>query len=293
MCIASYLFSASDSNLGRFAIDDIPDQQMMELLIENLTDFSKKALQAQVTEHFNPIEVWRGVRLKADRVTEVEWGGFTHLSGTLQLEYIPKGVKHFSCRGTTTEGTLQTEKLPQKITDLLICENKLTGSVDFQAFPHSLRKILLRKNDFSGSADLTALPVNLVVLCIDQNWFAGEICLTKLPRSLVKLTLGFNKFTGEVQFENLPEALEALEVRDNKLRGNLAMKEMMPHVKYINVSNNSFLGTAVVHSSIIPRILVKGTHIVDVIDESGGAYRKLRDNAGYVRTILGPVRKAN
>ena len=167
MCAFRLLFSF-DSSLGRLEYSLLPDQALMEILIEGFDDETKKRYQDNHGMYLDVCE-WSCVKCDEDEsVIEI----YIHchcVRGSLELLYAPPKVKvlrissHF--------------------------EGQLTGSVDLTQLPDGMRKFSLRGNKLSGEINLLQLPKGMKQLNLNHNQLTGEIDLTQLPDGMEKLSL--------------------------------------------------------------------------------------------------------
>ena len=267
------LITADHSALGRVDIASFTDQQLLELLIGDLPDRSKKRYQMK-DGSFRDVCKWRAVECdKAHRIKKVS---FTDtLQGSVLLDAIPPLVTEFVLRYCKAEGTLDTKFLPGNLKNLSLSSNEFHGPVDMTAFPGSLIEVVIEANSFSGSCDLTTLPSQLVRLNMQHNAFSGSLDLTRLPTSLGGLQIGYNNFSGAVNFEKLPDAMQVLWMYNNLFSETFQLVRIPKAMTMLFAQNNSFEGIAEV--GFLRKgvsINLSGNAIASVVDTNGQEHKE-------------------
>ena len=199
--------------LGRVDIDSLPQQTLMELLVEHIEDKGKITLADD-----SDIQSWRGMQYNEDGdLIKVTWFCFD-LHGQIDFQWLPSTITYFR-----------------------ISVNSLKGSADLSHLPASLEEFLLRDNLFDGTLDLTALPESLMCLNASSNQFSGSVCLTSLPPSLISLLLSDNNFSGRLDLKSLPDTLERLHLNSNKFEGYVDFGALPASLSHFDLSDNALL----------------------------------------------------
>mmetsp|Transcript_10919 Transcript_10919/g.16500 ORF Transcript_10919/g.16500 Transcript_10919/m.16500 type:complete len:217 (-) Transcript_10919:61-711(-) len=183
-------FSSPDLPLGKLDKASLPQQTLMELVIEKIEN--KEQLYG-ISKDPSTIANWSCTRFDAEgKIVGIiaEW---QDLSGSLQLEWLP-------------------------LTTLSVnfYYNELTGTIALTQLPDGLCVIDLSWNNFVGTVDLRYLPSHLKGLNFDRNHLSGSLDLTQLPLGIKNLQLHGNDFEGETDFSRLPLSLERLCLSDNR-----------------------------------------------------------------------------
>ena len=194
-----------DQSLGRVDFGSLSDQMLMEMLIEGLTEESKKAYQ-DAHGMFLDVCVWPGVSCNEEEQV-VRMQNVSRGEGTLFLSNLPPNMTDFVSLSAQLSGTLETSALPQTMQEFCIGFNNFHGTVDFSSFPANLRSIDIHRNEFSGSVNLENLPQSMTNIGINENKFSGTLCFKRLPPNLQILCISENAFTGDFHLENIPESL--------------------------------------------------------------------------------------
>ena len=216
------IVTAIDPSAGRVDYQSLPDQALMELLVQDLKHLKNPFIAE--SGDFKDIKDWMGVTCDADghviRLYFFYRTTFKH--ATINLDFLPPRLVRVSFSSCWFHGTLDTRKLPAHLEDFCAPRNQLKGTVDF-----------------------TTLPSTLTHLNIGENRFVGDISLEALPPALYELSIGTNRFTGKVKVDDLPASLELLDVSYNdQLRGDLF--EAKPNGNlYVRCNSNNFTGSLV------------------------------------------------
>ena len=284
------LLSSADTAAGRFDPSSVPDQTMMELLIEGLEPISKDQFLDDDDEYLDVCD-WEGVTCEdPDVVAEISLrlaieGSlaldriprqcvychiiFNGCAGTFNAAEMPRGLKVLSLKGNKFLGELDTASLPPHIYDLDVLGNQLAGSVVLSTLPQGLEFLNICMNRFMGGLDLTRLPETLEHLEANFNLFDGTINLDHLPKGLTILGLGNNALQGTLGLSQIPPGLEKLVLENNHFTGELVLPR---HIAVCDVSQNELEGTAVVHGSGVHCVFLHDNNITAVVDESGGVH---------------------
>ena len=263
-----------DPALGRIDYKSLPDQTLMELLVEGMNAESKKALQDE-NGHYKDISDWGvATRSENDRVSEVLLSGRPFNETQFPFALIPPLVTYFEASDSELSGTLDASVLPADLVDFCISTNKLHGSVECKAFPRKMNRIYIDENNFSGILALCDLPDTLNEFYATANKFSGEISLNDLPAALEELMLDENELSGTVRIDRLPEQLRCFSLGDNKLSGDFALFDFPETLCSINVRNNPWSGTMVLPANCDEVLFwFRGTpNISLVVDEYGNRH---------------------
>ena len=222
-------------NIGRFEINSLSQQTLMELLV---ADMAYAAL-CNAPDFIDKCE-WPGITCDADAsVIRIH---LTMSGGTVNLQGVPSTVKKLEMRSCDLFGTFASAALPRGLTYCALSSNSLTGSISIEYLPQELIAIFLSYNQLSGSINLRAAPPQLKLISFDANRLSGSLDLTGLPPCLSVLGLGENSFTGEVDISNLPVGMRELRIQKNSLSGVLdiqAAKARNPSL-HVNCDGNTF-----------------------------------------------------
>ncbi|KNH04089.1 hypothetical protein XU18_4603 [Perkinsela sp. CCAP 1560/4] len=107
--------NTADPSLGRVDLESLPQQALMEMLIEGITN--KYEICGDADEP-KDIEEWKGVSIEDGQVVEIDWDQL-YLEGSLHLEWLPSSVKMFGIRWNyKITGTLDCASLPTSLKNL-------------------------------------------------------------------------------------------------------------------------------------------------------------------------------
>ena len=99
---------AVDPSLGRVDLESLPQQALMEMVIEGITNKRKICGDADEPKD---IEEWKRVSIEDGQVVEIDWSLFA-LEGSLHLEWLPSTVREFGVTWNRFTGTLDLASLP-------------------------------------------------------------------------------------------------------------------------------------------------------------------------------------
>ena len=196
----SLLLLTLDPHLGRVDISTLSEQTLMEMVVENLSDDTKKAFQDE-NEMFLDVCKWRIVECDEDGQV-VRCQTSCSLGGTIQLSFLPRQIFDLALEMTDLSGTLDTSALPASFMTFSVEDNSLHGTIDFTALPRNVESFNVATNAFTSSAVLDSLPGTIENLYVGNNKFSGTLCLTRLPQGLQRLGVSNNSFTGKFHLEN-------------------------------------------------------------------------------------------
>ena len=165
--ILTHSFSFIDPTLGRLDYESLSDQACLELVIQNLEEFTKKKYQ-NTSGHYLDVCDWCGVQCDGNsNVIDFAWR--ESFSGTLSLEFLPKGINAFLMATPEdnnlqrSNGKLNTKILPKNLKQFRL-HQYFTGEVDLQSLSPNLEIFSVAHNKLLGSCNLKALPVGLQIL---------------------------------------------------------------------------------------------------------------------------------
>ena len=92
MRFALVFLDAVDPSLGRVDHESLPDQALMEMVIEGIAN--KEKICGNPDEP-KDIEEWKGVTVEDDQVVDIDWQR-RKLEGSLYLEWLPSTVRGFT-----------------------------------------------------------------------------------------------------------------------------------------------------------------------------------------------------
>ena len=231
---------AVDPSLGRVDRASLPQQALMEMLIEGITN--KEEICGDADEPTD-IEEWKGVTIEDGQVVEIAWHLFL-LEGSFHLEWLPISVRKFLVRWNyKITGTLDCASLPISMKTLDIGFNAFTGLIHLESSPEGMEEIDISENELSGSLKLHSLPDTMTRFTADKNKFSGSIDFTQLPAAMLTLFLEHNRLSGSVVLTQLPGGLEVLNLKDNQFNGALDVRRLPSSMIYLFLNNNSFSGT--------------------------------------------------
>ncbi|KNH05798.1 hypothetical protein XU18_3209 [Perkinsela sp. CCAP 1560/4] len=113
---------ALDPSLGRVDLESLPQQALMEMVIEGIAN--KEKICGNPDEP-KDIEEWKGVTVEDDEVVDIDWQR-RKLEGSLYLEWLPSTVRGFTVTWNLFTGTLNLASLPRSIKNLYLGFNAFT-----------------------------------------------------------------------------------------------------------------------------------------------------------------------
>ena len=198
--------------LSRVDIDTIPHQDLLELLIENVTETVR--WKDKAGEYLDIID-WHGVLLNRNcEVEEIQWSYFHKDPGTLQFQYLPPTLQALQA-GKNFSGHLTALDLPRPLTRCDLNQNRITGEICAKELPERLVELHIAKNQFCGTFEFSSLPRTLRWLNIQENAFVGEANLENLPEMLETLRIHNNQFCGTVRVVDIPQTMKWVDVGAN------------------------------------------------------------------------------
>ena len=193
-------FFTVDNGLGRFDTHSLTDEFRMELMLEGLSEKSKRNFKYP-DGSYKPVCDWSIVECDADgRVVEI-CSNNIHLEGSVSFTFLPLLVTRLSLRrsaifGVKLRGTINTADLPENLEEFDVSLNVFKGTVDMTTLPSSLVHFKATVNLLSGTLSLNKLPPSIESIELECNNFCGEIQLVNTPATLRRVLLGGNSFSG-------------------------------------------------------------------------------------------------
>ena len=83
---------AVDPSLGRVDLESLPQQALMEMVIEGIAN--KEKICGYVDEP-KDIEEWKGVSIEDGQVVEIDWEQL-YLEGSLHVAWLPRSARKFT-----------------------------------------------------------------------------------------------------------------------------------------------------------------------------------------------------
>ena len=228
---------AADPSLGRLDYESLPDQALMEMLVEDLNAKIKEDIQ-DTKGNFHDVcewQSWCGLYTECvdERVTAICFQGNLFNEKQFRFDFIPALVEEFTVNRCALHGTLDTAHLPASLVTIDVGNNELHGSLKFAQFPRKLQRIAIYVNAFCGSCVLGDLPPTLRTFSARMNKFSGEVSLNNLPKEMEGLYLMNNHLSGSVRIENLPKTMCDLHICDNALSGEFQLLDFSQ--QYANI----------------------------------------------------------
>ena len=233
--MALFLFlSTADTALGRFDALSMPQQSLVETLVQDLDDVS---IAKDTDGNFLEIEKWSILKFNTDgdivsifidshnigvpaflqeyyQKSTIERWSFAK-GGKLNYQYIPPTVTLFNASSMKLQGDIDTIKLPRGLQKLFVATNEHTGTFDVSGLPEGMLNINISQNKLSGSLAMDALPESMETFDAWGNELSGSVNLTKLPKNLNTLSLAGNRLDGRLEFRNVPESLKDVGMGSN------------------------------------------------------------------------------
>ena len=209
------LLAADVPSIGRFDVQSLPHQTLIELLFEHFDDLK---IAKDSDGNFIPIEEWS--ILKCDTsglVKEIHALKNEHdmLIGSIDFQFVPPSVISLEIPRLWLKGSIETEQPPAGLRKLNCSRNRLNGTFNTRKLPQNLEYLSIHRNRFTGSLALDTLPYSLQHMDASNCNFTGEVNLCALPPSLEVLKIEENGFTGKIDMRSIPIKLRAVELHEN------------------------------------------------------------------------------
>ena len=266
-----------DPALGRLDYDSLPDQTLMEMLFDGLSDDSKSAFHDS-DGNFKDVCEWTpydfpsdGINCADDHVWRIVFNRGKKF-GTQQFpfNFIPPHVNVFILSSAGLHGTLDTSLLPLHLDVFAVDENALYGTLAWSILPRELEEICVSTNFFSGRIILADLPRFLENFYACHNKFSGEIVIQDLPERIMKVTLNHNMLEGSINTAGWPETISSLYLNDNFFSGDVILKDIYDWLSWVDFKNNPVSGTVVLPAYLEELDFgLSGDRITIVLDENG------------------------
>ena len=121
---------AVDPSLGRVDLESLPQQALMEMLIEGIAN--KEKICGDVDEP-KDIEEWTGVSIEDGQVANTN-----HLTRTVGLAALPTAMKELLLEINAFTGSIGLERLPERMEEIYVFHNQLSGSLKLGSLPDTL-----------------------------------------------------------------------------------------------------------------------------------------------------------
>ena len=262
-----------DPSLGRFDPGSLPDQVLMELLVDGMNEDRKRMFQDN-SGTFTDVSEWPGVQCDDDRVTSVDFDTYRYNEEPFPFAYVPRLAEKFSITLGNLHGTLDPSLLPVDLKEFSVFSNELHGSIDCDAFPKNMTHIVLGGNEFCGSLKLSSLPRSIAIFQADNNNFSGEVELNDLPPAMECLFLDDNDLTGKIHIERLPKAMKCLDLSRNCFHGDFVLMALPPTLHELSIGRNELSGKAVLLGASTEMQFTLGHRgvLTAVVDENGSPH---------------------
>ena len=287
-----------DASLGRLDYSLMPDQALMEMLVEGLNDETKKKYQDKHGMYLDVCE-WSGINCDAhQRVIRISIGidvssenvrsllELRHvppevkvlkissmpggkLTGSFDLTQLPCGMEHLYIHYNQLTGAIDLAQLPGGMKELYLNCNQLTGAIDLTQLPGGMKELYLNYNQLTGAIDLTQLPGGMETLFLRNNQLTGVVDLTQLPGEMNSLWLNNNQLSGAIDLTQLPGGMKTLWLNNNQLSGPLIIKRLPSTMHTLIASLNKFNAVAVVDVERYVSIALRGSGVTSVVDSHG------------------------
>ena len=252
------LIIAPDPALGRLDYDSLPDQALMEMLIDGMPEEDKKQFQ-DAKGNFLDVCEWSVVTCTDERVTSVKLSAdlrsdvFQTLLNRAEahqkfceeqfsFQFLPSQVDVFTGDRSNLHGTLDTHDLPRMLRALRIAMNALRGTISWSGLPNKLDFMNIEHNNFVGSLALNDLPQNLRTLVASWNEFSGEIDISDIPPKVELLNLSRNSFEGSLDFSLVSNRLKSFYAANNRFRGSIDLSKRPHSLEQIWLNGNALCG---------------------------------------------------
>ena len=234
MIQARLLFSI-DSQCGKFDKALLPQQSMMELLVQGFDDVG---IAKDKQGNFIPIEEWSILEFGADgTITDIEIDASEYMAqlyliqctrdplriteicfdagGSIDFQFVPGTVTSLTIIALALHGKLNTLDLPRGLCYLNLMLNEFLSEFSTAGLPEPTEHVDISDNRFEGSLLLSALPPNVVHFRAPNNGFSGALIFRALPECIDSLILYRNQFCGKIDVSAIPPSLTILELYGN------------------------------------------------------------------------------
>ena len=285
--------SCIDTKAGRFDKASIPQQALMELLIEKFNSRSQLFTEQDAIPDFC---TWVGITCSEEgELTKISWSIWQQISGgTLCLQWLPltvqtvciensqlcgkiethklpESLEHLSLLGNCINGSFDCGGLPRKLQTLNLFSNRLSGEVDFKSLPPSLLHFTVKGNDFHGTFDLDVMPRSMTIVNIAKNQFCGEISLRGLPEGIRDLFLEMNSFCGTLDLTKFPQSLRRANLALNSFQGTVSLQHLPGNLSFLSLVGNRLCGTVQVRRVNGRMIDLSQNEVTVIWDTEGNA----------------------
>ena len=274
-----------DASLGRLDYSLMPDQALMEMLVEGLNDKTKEKYQDKHGMYLDVCE-WSGINCDARQrviriIIDID-ARSENVRSSLEFRHLPPNVRDLCIGrvpGGKLTGSVDLTQLPCGMEALSLRDNQLTGVVDLTQLPSGMKILCLNFNQLTGAIDLTQLPGAMTILWLDFNQLTGAIDLTQLPGGMTILRLNGNQLTGAIDLTQLPGGMRSLSLNNNQLSGSLIIKRLPSTMQTLIACLNKFNAVAVVELERNVTVMLRGSGVTSVLDAHG---RELDDQRRFI-----------
>ena len=162
-CMSSETSNFSAASRAGKVRGNVPQEYELANLIQNVKN-----------PHYSwdstmPLCQRKGLRCNDDGLLETIHWEFLGLRGSLNWEYLPRSLTHFSVTFSKLTGELEIGNLPSQLESLFVNDNELTGTPDLTSLPQNLDVLGLSNNLFHGVLDFSKMPHSLRILWLQNN----------------------------------------------------------------------------------------------------------------------------
>ena len=195
-CFAADMYDTS-CRLGRVRTASLPQEYALARFLQDI----ENTHPSWTTD--TPICQWSGVECNGPTLTRVLWGD-RNLRGNPEWELIPKMLVEVYLSYNQLSGSLQFEALPRGLKAFGVADNHFFGTLRWEEIPLEMRKLYLSSNNFSGTLEIGLVPRILCLLDVSNNpRLCGELSSTQLPPGLLERNTLFCKKT-RITLSNFP-----------------------------------------------------------------------------------------
>ena len=261
------MFLLGVDGLGRFDVESLPDQAIMEILISQLVESTVKQYQTPDGD-FTDKCTWSGVACDKDgNVTSIKFNWLSwwmprysvpefnmfprflqsfslHLGSTSSIDIgaLPPSLEALSVNVAKVDGVIKWDDLPENLEILNLQHLRDESPLIVKELPRTLKHCTLSCNSLVGSLAIEDLPPAIEKVDLSTNSLSGELNLPALPKTVKTLLIFKNDFSGSVDLSALPPNLENMKIGSNKLSGELQLDSLPQELRELSFSYNSFEG---------------------------------------------------
>ena len=231
-----FLVTAELSGAGRFDMNSLTPQMMMEALV---ADIHNLARIQDSNGDCRGIADWIDLTLDKDgNIMGIDFmpnyrldlfGENDGLAGDDETDHV-----------IGPGGSIDLQLLPKSVLSFCISDLKLNGTVNLTALPPLLEKFDISYNKFDGECDLRNIPKTLRSLDMQANNIQCSLIIAHLPRRMREFNCAHTSIEGTMHMEDLPPKIESFNVRRNRLLGTLNLRALPDSINTLNLKNNNF-----------------------------------------------------